>query len=118
MRKRTAFTLVELRVVIGSIALLIALLMPMLGQAREQAKRVQCASNLRQYCLLTNMLANERHGRFPLTERQLTADQGAKEVYDVAWGFNIDHISWLPNHLYHIVSVRPTPSSIRRAGLA
>jgi prepilin-type N-terminal cleavage/methylation domain-containing protein len=55
MRRSNGFTLVELLVVVGVIALLIAILLPALQKAREQARRIACASNMRQYVTALTM---------------------------------------------------------------
>lgn len=62
---RRAFTLVELLVVIGIIAILVGILLPAMGRAREQAKRTVCASQLQQLAALWHMYANDYKGAFP-----------------------------------------------------
>jgi prepilin-type N-terminal cleavage/methylation domain-containing protein/prepilin-type processing-associated H-X9-DG protein len=61
--RRSGFTLVELLVVIGIIALLISILLPAMNRAREAARQTQCLSNVRQLGMAARMFVQEHRGR-------------------------------------------------------
>ena len=54
-----AFTLIELLVVVGTIGLFVSMLLPSLGAAREQAKAVDCRSNIRHVAVANGYYADE-----------------------------------------------------------
>ncbi len=81
--RRHAFTLVELLVVIGIIALLISILLPSLNSARESARQVKCASNLRSIGQGIAIYVGENKGFLP-----------ASNFYK---GLHLENGTWQPN---------------------
>ena len=80
--RRGGFTLVELRVVIGIIALLIGILLPTLSQARQSSKDLLCASNLRQLATTLVHYSIDFEGRYPTNYVQKNSDGFTMGWYD------------------------------------
>ena len=93
LRCPSGFTLIELLVVIGVIAILAALLLPVLSKAKAQAVKTQCASNLRQWGHALTMYGGDNSECFPLNA---TSD-GASGF---AWMGQSLNTNFYPQYLY------------------
>jgi prepilin-type N-terminal cleavage/methylation domain-containing protein/prepilin-type processing-associated H-X9-DG protein len=82
--RKTAFTLIEMLVVIAVISLLMAVLMPVLTTARQQSKTVVCLSNLRQLTITADMYTHSNDGYYPVA---YTYEVGYPVAISYAWDF-------------------------------
>jgi prepilin-type N-terminal cleavage/methylation domain-containing protein len=91
VRARCGFTLVELLVVIGIIALLIGILLPSLSKARQAAARTKCLSNIRQLAMGIVMYTQDNSGNFPfLGNNGGNGDAAVRHADWIWWRPDID----------------------------
>lgn len=90
VRNRNAFTLIELLVVVAIIALLISILVPAMGRAKEQARMVVCLSNMKQLALAFLLYTEDFDGHLPGGDHDAVFDTSQPHAHKT--------YSWLGTH--------------------
>ena len=90
----SGFTLVELLVVIGIIAVLVGIILPALTKAQSAAKRAQCLSNQRQLAQAMNLYMYENKGRFPFNFNGMNASLAWYVWYKEAEAYPFTDQGW------------------------
>ncbi|HKQ37230.1 MAG TPA: DUF1559 domain-containing protein, partial [Verrucomicrobiae bacterium] len=107
-----AFTLIELLMVIAIIAILAALLLPVISKGKMRARQAQCASNLKQIGLAFHEFAHDHNSRYPMQVR--TNEGGTLEFVPFGTSRLYRHFQALSNDLLD-VSMLVCPSDRRNA---
>jgi prepilin-type N-terminal cleavage/methylation domain-containing protein/prepilin-type processing-associated H-X9-DG protein len=112
---RSAFSLIELLVVIGIIAILIALLLPTLTRVREQARQLQCATKLRNIGVALNAYAANNRQHYPsISNWEVYGGDGTGEDDDPlpGWCEQLEpYIGKPTTGIYHCPNFPPPPMS-------
>jgi len=85
---RSGFTLIELLVVIAIIAILAALLLPILAKSKQQAMKIECASNEKQLAYAWTVYADDNQGTYPPNEGEAGQGVGLEQWCEgvLSWG--------------------------------
>jgi prepilin-type N-terminal cleavage/methylation domain-containing protein/prepilin-type processing-associated H-X9-DG protein len=113
VRSRSAFTLVELLIVVGIIAVLIAMLLPVLSKVREQGRQTVCLSNLHQLGAAMISYAADNDGFLPATARNAMDTTGIFAPSGAAYPTN-DWLFWQVDRM----PVYPNQDEIGHSALA
>jgi len=116
-RGRAAFTLVELLVVIGIIAVLISVLLPTLGKARDAAGRAQCLSNLRSIMQLVKMYEVQFKGAVPIGYGIQASNTSATTASMAEGNYFLSRFSTDPDPGTTVVGGVNTPNNTRFVGI-